>query len=313
MQMMKKIATTPVRGNGFIVNSQATTDNPDVNAPSLTQLNKGDNNLLFGSDFTQAGASRVWDITSGGTGATPTFTAIAMVIPQSCKHNIKSATIGSVVTQAILDEWDLFTLSIYYSASGDLSAPVYKASAQITKTELFTNPLNKAILSYNGTRIDLNTYGGGKLIFSIYGDNADGSAQTTLYIKKIVFERGSGSPIHGLNKDAGILGAIEGVYDKFKVISGSITLPEDSDTSDVFAGVYKSYPTGFTKNNTYVLSAKFDDINGNFRFYDTANEHNCTRPWIVLEDEDINVSYYGSLLYEHGRTVNFKVLLMRVD
>jgi hypothetical protein len=49
---IKKVGTTPVRGNGFIIDSFNTTDNKEFNAPSLNAVeNRTDNNLLFMGDF----------------------------------------------------------------------------------------------------------------------------------------------------------------------------------------------------------------------------------------------------------------------
>lgn len=51
-QFIKKVATTPVRGNGFIINSWNTNDNKELNAPSMAIVEeRADNNLLFNSDF----------------------------------------------------------------------------------------------------------------------------------------------------------------------------------------------------------------------------------------------------------------------
>lgn len=51
-QYIKKVGVTPVRGNGFIVDSFHTNDNKKFNAPSLNAVEeRADNNLLFASAF----------------------------------------------------------------------------------------------------------------------------------------------------------------------------------------------------------------------------------------------------------------------
>lgn len=55
-QWLKKVAVTPTRGNGFIIDSFNTSDNKHFNAPSIDAVNKRlsttDSNILFNSDFT---------------------------------------------------------------------------------------------------------------------------------------------------------------------------------------------------------------------------------------------------------------------
>ena len=51
-QYIKKVGVTPVRGNGFIVDSFHTNDDKKFNAPSLGAVeDRADNNLLFSSSF----------------------------------------------------------------------------------------------------------------------------------------------------------------------------------------------------------------------------------------------------------------------
>ena len=52
---IKKVSTTPVRGNGYIIDSFNTTDPKAVNAPSLRAvMDRYDNNILINSDFRYA-------------------------------------------------------------------------------------------------------------------------------------------------------------------------------------------------------------------------------------------------------------------
>ena len=63
-QYIKKVGVTPVRGNGFIVNSFATSDNKQFNAPSLDAvLGRTDNNLLENGLICEGNAG--WKISAG--------------------------------------------------------------------------------------------------------------------------------------------------------------------------------------------------------------------------------------------------------
>lgn len=57
-QYIKKVGVTPVRGNGFIVDSFHTNDNKKFNAPSIGAVeDRADNNLLFSSAFSAFSSS----------------------------------------------------------------------------------------------------------------------------------------------------------------------------------------------------------------------------------------------------------------
>ena len=77
-QYIKKVGVTPVRGNGFIVDSFHTNDNKKFNAPSIGAVeDRADKNLLFASSFTAFATSGYkvngWSIEENGhyTGDTP--------------------------------------------------------------------------------------------------------------------------------------------------------------------------------------------------------------------------------------------------
>lgn len=306
MDWMKKISTTPVRGNGFIVDSQATNDNKETNAPSLNQLYKFDNNLLFNSNFTESG-------NGGGLGWS--YSGIAsvspvngMMITPSAKGSIYSPYYKDPIVGASSSPYgfktDVLTLTVIFKVgSGD---PI-----------TFKNTLESSSSSFNiyeddnGDLIKATIDAGGRLKIDISGSN-NGGVTNTYFIGAIKLERGTGSAVMREAKDIGIADAIyRSIADKFKVITGTITLPSSSDDSDVFAGVYVNYPAGYTKANTFVLSAKMTNENGDYVFYGTAYDSNCTRPWVVLEDDEINVSYYGKNPQDFGRTVNYSILLAK--
>lgn len=51
-QWLKKVGDTPLRSNGFILDSFATNDSKEFNAPSIRAVEeRTDNNLIFGSNF----------------------------------------------------------------------------------------------------------------------------------------------------------------------------------------------------------------------------------------------------------------------
>lgn len=51
-QWLKKVGDTPLRANGFIIDSFSTNDNKEFNAPSIQAVEqRTDNNIIFGSNF----------------------------------------------------------------------------------------------------------------------------------------------------------------------------------------------------------------------------------------------------------------------
>lgn len=65
-QYIKKVAVTPVRGNGFIVDSFNTNDNKNLNAPSIAAVEqRADNNLLFMGNIgaITTGNQKAWEYT----------------------------------------------------------------------------------------------------------------------------------------------------------------------------------------------------------------------------------------------------------
>ena len=65
-QYIKKVAVTPVRGNGFIVDSFNTNDNKSLNAPSIAAVEqRADNNLLFMGNIgaITTGNQKAWEYT----------------------------------------------------------------------------------------------------------------------------------------------------------------------------------------------------------------------------------------------------------
>ena len=94
-QLIKKVGTTPVRSNGFIIDSFGTNDNKQFNAPSLDAvLGRTDNNLLTNGLICQDNTG--WKISPGsastgegyfagpyGANFTPGFTGSLVSLPFS--------------------------------------------------------------------------------------------------------------------------------------------------------------------------------------------------------------------------------------
>ena len=96
-QWLQKTGTTPVRGNGFIVDGFATNDNKHFNAPSIGAVeDRTDNNLIFGaifSDVDRAGAHddpSVCGWTIEGSDIDQFMKGYGMILNGQGTHTIKS-------------------------------------------------------------------------------------------------------------------------------------------------------------------------------------------------------------------------------
>lgn len=96
-QWLKKVGDTPLRANGFIIDSFATNDNKEFNAPSIQAVEqRTDNNIIFGaifSDVDRAGAhddASICGFTVEGSDIDQFMKGYGIIINGQGTHTIKS-------------------------------------------------------------------------------------------------------------------------------------------------------------------------------------------------------------------------------
>ena len=103
------------------------------------------------------------------------------------------------------------------------------------------------------------------------------------------------------------------------VITGTETLPENDTGGDSKKHTFTiDYPTGFTKNNTYVLafqgSIEQGDNMGAFGYGTSVSGgllHGLLDRAIYLSTSKINIEVYNTATSD--KDYNYKILLMRID
>ena len=305
---IKKVGTTPIRGNGFIIDSFHTNDNKEFNAPSLRAVeDRNDNNLLLCGLFvnaTMAGSkANGWSIepSSSYTGSPAGFQPVAgLWLPARYEGIIKSPYFSDFAGNDV-DNDDPFSVTILYGSNSGLS------NVQVAKLENITSGIQADVTLDGKLKIVIPTLkSGGR--FWVYVFNLTNS---DMFIQGIKLERGTTcTDFKLIGKEYGIAGMIEDnissvLLDRFNTITGTFTTNSNGEASANLA-----YPSGFSKENCVVLSAGISDKAGNYHYYKTGSDKSSTREYVMLSDGYVNVYYQGTST-DASATLNYRVVLYK--
>lgn len=209
-QYIKKVGTTPTRGNGFIIDSFNTNDDKMFNAPSLGAVERRtDNNLIFGSNFldiTEAGAhddASICGWTISGSDIDQFMPQFGMIISGEGTHVITSPRFTDILGSAFSAR-PAFSLSMEIE-QGSYSSGEDHRDPFIAKIENINYPYDPAPSpGYEDERgyftLQVTELTGGYLSISFIN-----STSKQFYIRWIKLEVGSScTPYLRLNKDTSI-------------------------------------------------------------------------------------------------------------
>lgn len=208
-QYIKKVAVTPVRGNGFIIDSFNTNDNKNMNAPSINAVQeRTDNNILFGADFAAYSADIAgWSSVKmqGYVGAPITFAPImGAIVPPNYDGQIKSPMMCDYNGKGG-ERSAPFSCTIGYKTTGDISV-----EPSIAKIENFDENGKDGEVE---NLLELHAFIGGAFFFV----NIKNLSSSNVYITYIKLERGTSStPFYQVGKDAAIEVQIQSTNNNMK-------------------------------------------------------------------------------------------------
>lgn len=108
-------------------------------------------------------------------------------------------------------------------------------------------------------------------------------------------------------------------FGDFAVVTATITPPE-AGSSSINGVVSVNYPTGFTKNNTYVVSVMSNlttSQDGYWKVTFTATpqpgEEKAYTPYVKLQNDEIRVSVYKAQTSDEPYETKVKLLLMKLS
>lgn len=202
-QFIKKVGVTPVRGNGFIIDSFNTNDNKRFNAPSLDAvLDRTDNNLLLCGVFSnfQSGGLAVngWSVAAPGVFSP----VVGLALPANFNGTVVSPKFTSPDTWTFRLNSEVTSLQIVFRTTSDMSsAPIVGKVENIR----LTNPQIDATLD-GKLKVFVGSYSqGGGLTFTL-----ENLTSSYLYIQAIKFEIGSScTPIQYIGKEYGIYNVVK--------------------------------------------------------------------------------------------------------
>ena len=298
---IKKVGTTPVRGNGFIIDSFHTNDNKEFNAPSLRAVeDRTDNNLLLCSDFENLPTGgfevcgwRTYNAT-GYSGSPASFSPISGLFvpggyngilrsPQYCDFNMGNFDRNAHYSITIIFEQGGTT---YNCCINDVSEAVHPVA-----DETFADILRVVIGSF---------YSGGSFILSIIN-----LSNTPLFIKAVKLEKGSScTELKAIGKEYGIYDLVKSFFkNKFAVLSGTFTTNSNGEAS-----AFLSFPSGFSKDNCVVMSVGISDKIGAYNYYKVGSDKTSTREYVKLDDNYVYVFFQGTST-DANAELNYKVVL----
>lgn len=313
-QYIKKVAVTPVRGNGFIIDSFNTNDNKHLNAPSLALLEDNiDNNLLFNGAFLNfyGGGFKVngWTIAKNAlyVGAEAVFSALSgLIVPPGYKGTLTSPYF-TAADNSTLDLTKPYSLTVLFGEMGTSEEVVGKAENITYSTSM---PLVFKIFD-GRLKITMNYIAlGGCLQLHIENVGED-----ALSIHGIKFEIGAScTPFVVNGKQYGVQKAVSdaidakiksNVTDKFSVLTGTLTTNANGEAS-----VNLSYPSGFDVTNCVVISVAVSDKYGEYHFHKNGSDGTSTREYCVLRNGGISLYYQGTST-DASTTITYRVALYR--
>lgn len=313
-QYIKKVAVTPVRGNGFIIDSLNTNDNEHFNAPSLALVkNNIDNNLLFNGAFLnfRGGGFKVngWTIAKNAlyVGAEAVFSASSgLIVPPGYKGTLTSPAF-SCFDNSTLDLTKPYSLTVLFGVVGSSGEIVGKAE-NITNSavmpivlKIFDGKL-KVTMNYIalGGALQLLIENIGSNALSIHGVKFEVGSSCTPFILN-----GKQYGVQNLVSDAIAAKIKSDVTDKFSVLTGTLTTNASGEAS-----VNLSYPSGFDVTNCVVISVAVSDKYGEYHFHKNGSDGTSTREYCVLRNGGISLYYQGTST-DASTTITYRVALYR--
>lgn len=298
---IKKVGTTPVRGNGFIIDSFHTNDNKEFNAPSLRAVeDRTDNNLLLCSDFENlpTGGYGVcgWNAynATGYSGSPAIFNPVAGLFVPSGYHGTLRSPQYCDFNMGNFDRNAHYSITIIFEQGGttynccinDVSEAVHPVA-----DETFIDTL----------RVRLGTFiSGGVLSLEMWN-----ISNASLYIKAVKLEKGSScTELKAVGKEYGIYDLVNSFFTKkFAVLSGTFTTNSNGEAS-----AYLSFPSGFSKDNCVVMSVGISDKSGAYNYYKVGSDKTSTREYVKLDDNYVYVFFQGTST-DANAELDYKVVL----
>ena len=212
-QFIKKVGVTPVRGNGFIIDSFNTNDNKRFNAPSLDAvLDRTDNNLLLCGVFSnfQSGGLAVngWRATNrtGYTGAPATFSPIVgLTLPANYEGYVTTPKFARLDGNSLDRENIAYSLQVVFGTVSPSSAGYTPIIGKMENKKGTSSPIIDETID-SKLRVQVGTFlGGGGLDIYFYN-----LTNAPLYINAVKFERGTScTPIQENGKEYGIYNIVK--------------------------------------------------------------------------------------------------------
>ena len=238
-QYIKKVGVTPVRGDGYIIDSFFTNDDKERNAPSLNAVEKrADNNLLFSSvfsNFTDTGYSiNGWSInpSSEYMGDMPAafLSVTGLYIPEYYKGKLTSPHFMMNNPVKSLDYNKSYSLTVLYRTGAN---PDMLTDPVVGKLENITNDpegVHGAIFD-NTLKVEVDfTAENGRLVFKL-----ENLTSSILHIQAIKYEQGSSATEFNLiGKDQGIVDSINSIVSRRTGGSTSIAVQSFATPSTTF-------------------------------------------------------------------------------
>lgn len=323
-QYIKKVGTTPVRGNGFIVDSFNTTDDKRFNAPSLGAVERrNDNNLLFGGNLTSSFINPN-DKASNAVGWTVTKTSNAgsYYFAETIGYNFLPGFIGYLSSPNFLAKNGIAgtsaigaeikcSLTVLYTVGTATQGTDFK-TAKLENISLYPGPWpTEAFIDESGITVSLvslhhNVY----LKISVTGSS-------NINIKYIKLERGAtATPISWIGSDPAIQqsaisvarAVIGGDGARIFTVEGTFTTGSNAHASIEIPDV----PFDCTQSNTTVLSIGVVDGHGQLVFNENNNEYSVNRASVLINDEDkFYLRYLGVNDPDKNATLSYRITFLK--
>ena len=255
-QFIKKVGTTPTRGNGFIIDSFNTNDDKQFNAPSIDAVEKRtDNNILFDANFSAIGTAGVdesicgWALTKESGIFTQFAPIVGVMINATTKILLRSplySDYAGIFAQPKYNEGreaPAFSASVLveqtsYPEGQDAPAPI------VVKFENIVSPYNVAAIPVYEDASGNFTLKVRSILGGYWAFEFNNTSSYSYSIKNIKVEVGAScTPYKLLGKDAstldtmrkvgaGLLSKFIKVY-RYRVSIGSVTTSGASGAFDI--------------------------------------------------------------------------------
>lgn len=217
-QYIKKVGTTPTRGNGFIIDSFNTNDDKQFNAPSIDAVEKRtDNNILFDANFSA--------IDTGGTDSSIcgwTLTKVSGIFAQFAPVSgvVISQQTKIVLTSPLYTDFQGLFINPKYNEGRE--APPFSIAVQVEQTSYPSgdpqpDPIvvkfENIVYPYNIAAIPVYEDASGNFTLKVsqvmggsFSFTFDNTSEWTYCIRNLKVEVGAScTPYTLLGKDAGTL------------------------------------------------------------------------------------------------------------